>query len=259
MNLQEIFSRANRMVGDNSATVLTSVGVTGTIMTAYLTGRASFKAAEIIERKEKEIIDSSEEFQPLLSFKERIQLVWPLYVPAMLAGGATITSIILANQMASKKIAALAVASGISERAFQEYKAKVVEKLGEGKEMAIRDTIAQERINKHPVGTSEVILAGTGDVLCFDLLTGRYFQSNVETIRKAENTVNFEIVNHMYASLSTFYDEIGLPATPYSDTVGWNVNNRCEVKLSTVMSTDQRPCVAVDFHFLPIADYGKLY
>jgi hypothetical protein len=31
------------------------------------------------------------------------------------------------------------------------------------------------------------------------------------------------------------------------------------VKISTVMSTDNRPCVAVDFHFLPTPDYGKFY
>jgi hypothetical protein len=174
-------------------------------------------------------------------------------------GATTITSILLANQIASKKIAALAVASGISERAFQEYKAKVVEKLGETKDLAVRDQVAQDRVDKHPIGTREIILAGTGEVLCFDMLTGRYFQSTIEDIKKAENKVNYDIFHHMYASLSSFYQEVGLPPTGYSDTVGWNSNTLLEVQFSTTLSTDQRPCVAVNFATLPVVDYERLY
>lgn len=252
MNFQEVFRSTKHLVNENTPAILTSLGVVGTITTAYLTGRASFKAAGIIARQEQVVEES-------LSLSEKVKLVWPHYVSPVATGATTVAAIIMVNRTTAKKIAALTVASGITDRAFQEYKEKVIEKLGSTKDTSIRDQVAQDRVNKHPIGTTEVILAGTGDVLCFDLLTGRYFQSNVEAIRRAENTVNFEIVNHMYASLSTFYDEIGLPATPYSDTVGWNVNNRCEVKISTVMSPDNRPCAAIDFHFLPIADYGKLY
>jgi hypothetical protein len=251
MSIQDGVNKLKALLNDNSTTILTSIGVVGTATTAYLTGRASFKAAELIAQKE-QIAEES------LSRKEKIELVWPLYISPVTVGATTIGSIIMANRMASKEVAALALASSISERAFQEYKAKVVEKLGSTKDTAIRDAVAQDRIDKNPP-SREIILAGTGEVLCFDMLTGRYFQSTVETIKKAENTINYDIVNHMYASLSQFYDEIGLPATPYSDTVGWNINNRCEVKFSTVMSTDDRPCIAVDFHFLPIAEYARLY
>jgi hypothetical protein len=42
---------AKFLVNENSTTVLTGVGVAGVITTAYLTGRASFKAAAIISRE----------------------------------------------------------------------------------------------------------------------------------------------------------------------------------------------------------------
>ena len=204
MNLQEVFRSTKHLVNENTPAILTSLGVVGTITTAYLTGRASFKAAGIIARQEQVVEES-------LSLSEKVKLVWPHYVSPVATGATTVAAIIMVNRTTAKKIAALTVASGITDRAFQEYKEKVIEKLGSTKDTSIRDQVAQDRVNKHPIGTTEVILAGTGDVLCFDLLTGRYFQSNVEAIRRAENTVNFEIVNHMYASLSTFYDEIGLP------------------------------------------------
>lgn len=258
MQLPTFFNRAQELLGENSPTVLTMMGVSGTITTAWLSGRASYKAAQIIAYEETRWADPNEP-EAKIPFKAKVKLVWPLYIPPATIGASTIGCIIGANQLASKKAAALAAAAGISERALQEYKEKVVEKLGETKAVAVRDAIAQDKVDKTPVNTREVILAGTGEVLCFDMMSGRYFQSSVEEIKKAENKINFEIVNHMYASLSQFYDEIGLPATGFSDDVGFNTDNRCEVSFTTTMSSDDRPCIAIDFHYGPVHDYARLW
>ena len=258
--LRELFRE--KVLGANPTTVLTGMGVTGVITTAYFASRASFKAAEIIRRDDERrrlVVDPSNfKYEPA-TLKDKFKLVWPEYVPPVSVGATTITAIIMANHSASKRIAALTVASGISERALTEYKAKVLEKIGENKEMAIRDEIAQERVAATPT-SKEVLVIGAGDVLCFDILTGRYFLSTVEKIRQAENKINYEILNHMYASLSMFYDLLDIPPTPYSDTVGWNgLTDRFEVQFSTVMSPDKRPCIAIDFAHLPVAEYTKLY
>lgn len=249
MTGQSIFNRLSE--GVNSTTFLTGVGITGTITTAMFTGRASYKAAHMIQDR-----DTRE--HPMTK-KEKVKLVWPLYVAPASVGTTTIIAIVLANREASKKIAALTVASGISERALIEYKSKVAEKIGKAKETAIRDEIAQDRVRNYPANSREIIIAGAGEVLCFDITTGRYFQSSVEKIRQAENKVNYDIIAHDYASLSSFYDEIGLPATPYSDTVGWNTSNRLTVQFSTVMSIDDRPCVAIDFEISPFVEYSRLW
>ena len=251
------------LVNDNSTTILAGMGVAGTVTTAYLTGRASFKAAHLIE-KEKQALEVLEngnasilETEPTLARK--VRLVWRLYIPPAGVCAVTVASIIVGSKISSKKIAALTVASVTSERALQEYKSKVIEKIGDRENQKVRDDIAQDRVNKHPVNPREVIIAGTGEVLCYDMVTGRYFQSTVEEIKRAENKINHELVNFMSASLSSFYDEIGLPATSYTDSVGWNMNNRMEVQFSTVMSSDQRPCIAIDFVNPPIADYNRHY
>lgn len=257
--LRELFKNV-KMPDVSSTTILTGMGVSGVVSTAYLTGRASFKAAELIEKETQRRIATSIDppIEPEMTSIDKFKLVWPLYVAPVSVGATAITSIVMANHVASKKIAALAVASGISDRALQEYKAKVIEKLGEKKEMTIRDEIAQERVTA--TENKEVLIVGAGDVLCFDMMTGRYFQSTVEKIRQAENKINYEILNHMYASLSSFYDLIDIPPTPYSDTVGWNgLTDRFEVLFSTVMSPDQRPCIAIDFTVPPTAEYTKLY
>lgn len=254
-----LVQRAKFLLNDNSGTILTGLGVSGTIATAYLTGRASFKAGQIIERAQFEDEEYDSKSNPIPT-PTRVRLIWHLYIPPVGIGVSTIICIVMANKLSSKKIAALAVASGISERALQEYRAKVFEKLGDRQNTTIRDEIAQDRINQYPPPNSrEIILAGTGNVLCYDMTTGRYFMSTVEDIKRAENKMNYQLLHFMSASLSEFYDEIGLPPTSYTDSVGWNDAERFEVVFSTVLSPDNRPCVAIDFVHPPQLEYVKRY
>lgn len=243
----------------NADTILTGVGAVGTVATAYLTGRASFQAADILSDAKKEIERDLDEGETTISLTKwsKVRLTWRLYLPAVGVGTTTVTSIIIANRLSAKKLAALALASGISERAFTEYKEKVLEKFTDRQNEALRDEIAQDRVNKFPPGSTVII--GSGKVLCYDMLTGRYFESTVEDIKAAENKINYILMHEMDASLSEFYDEIGLPPTSYTDSVGWNNAERFEVKFSTVMSPDQRPCVAIDFVHPPQLEYARRY
>ena len=256
------------LLNDNSTTILTVAGVGGTIATAVLTARSTFKAAELIEDEkdqqaaQKNLEENKDEVTRLdamdihLSKTEKTKLVWHLYLPPAAAGVLTITSIIAAHRISSKQILALTAAAGISERALSEYKEKVLEKFGVKEEEKVRDEIAQDRVNKFPP-SSQVLIAGSGDVLCYDMLTGRYFQSNMEALRRAENKVNYELIHYMSCSLTHFYDEVGLPPTAYSDTHGWNMDNHMELKFTTTMSENNQPCIAIDFSRQPIADYDK--
>lgn len=263
--LQMLARNANKLkflLNENSTTILTAVGVGGTVATAVLTGRATFKAANIISQEQETSLAEWREGETVLpphefSKTEKTKLVWRLYLPPVATGVLTVTSIIYANKISSKKIAALAVAGGISERALQEYKDKVVERLGPKQDQKLRDEIAQDHVKANPVSSREVMIVGTGEVLFYDELTGRYFQSTMEDVKRAENKVNYELIHFMSCSLSHFYDEIGLPPTPYTDSVGWNMNNNMEVKFSTTLSDDNRPCIVISFARNPIADYEK--
>lgn len=258
MNITGLISKAGQLANANSTTILTAMGVSGTMTTAYLSGRASWHAADRIKKEEDRIYALQTDPQDLTT-KERVKLVWPLYIPAATTGALTISAIILANQISSRKLAAVVAASGVTERAFQEYKDKVVEKLGPTKDVSVRDAVAQDRVNRNPPSNREIILAGTGEVLCYDQYSGRYFQSTVEEIKRAENKLNFDIFHHLYASLSSFYDEIGLTPTSMSDDVGWSTDQMVSVHISTVMSTDNRPCAAIDFSPMPQPGYQRLY
>lgn len=259
MTLSEILKRTEKLVADNSPAILTAVGVTGVVTTAFLAGRASFKAARLIDDYEDQIREGQRaNLVPDFSTKEKIQVTWKLYIPAVGTGILSITAIILANRIGTRRAAAVAAAYSLSEKAFAEYKTKVVEKIGTHKDDSIRAEVAQDRVNANPISSREVIITGNGDVLCYDSITGRYFNSNIETLRKAQNDINKIIIQDMYASLYDFYTLIQLPPTPYSNEVGWNVDGLLELEFSTVLAEDGRPCISLDYRIFPIREYHRL-
>lgn len=252
--------RAQQLLSDNATTILTAVGVVGTVATAVLSGKAAYKAMEVIIEESYKPVEGSDKVQiiPLTKF-DKAKLVWPYFVPPVITGSATIASIIMANRMSAQKAAALAAAYGLSEKQFREYKEKVTEKLTPGKEQKIKDELAQDRVNNTP-GSSQVIVV-EGEVLCFDEPTGRYFRSSMDAIHRAANRTNEEILRRNYASASYFYEQLGLKPTTWTDEVGWNVNNIVDLQITTVLSDDQfqRPCIAINFRYLPIIDYITQY
>lgn len=261
MYLTGLAHKAKFLLNQNSSTILTGAGVIGTVGTAFFTGRASFKAAGVLDDAKNDIIEGSLDdsrdrpvVRRMLSRVEVVKLTWKFYLPAVGTGIITITAIIFAHRIDAKRVVALTVASGISERALKEYREKVVEKLGERQDTKLRDDIAQDRVNASPP-SKELVITGNGQVLCLDGLTGRYFMSTMEELKSAENKINHIINNHMGASLSEFYDEVGLAPTSYSDEVGWNPDELIVLKISATMSQDSRPCMVVDFHPVPFANY----
>jgi hypothetical protein len=254
-SLSALTRSTSRVLVDNSPAILTAIGVTGTLATAYLTGKATFKAAELIRETESRG-GTAEDGWPVI--RERSKLVWRLYIPAASTVVFTIGAIIGANRIGMRRAAALAAAVSISERAFEEYREKITQKLGKTKEQTARDEIAQDRVNNNPVGLREVILTSGGSVLCYDAYTGRYFLSDVETLKKAQNDMNYRILHDNYASLSDFYDMIGLSSTSVSSEVGWNSDKMLELEFSTVLSEDNRPCIVIDFKVVPIRDFYRV-
>lgn len=257
--------KAKYLVRANSPSILTGLGISGTVVTAVLTGRASYRAADLIEREKRQaralarVKTMSDQNAPLvedvvLSRKTKVRLVWRLYIPPTTACAATVTCIFMANRISSGRIAALTTAATISERAFQEYKDKVVEKLGNKQDQKVRDDVAQDRVNKFPP-SNEVLIGAAGDVLFMDELTGRYFHSTVETVKKAVNDMNRELLQDMGVSLSELQDELGLPPTKYTEEVGWNPTHQIKTYFSTVMTPDNRPCIVMGFEHPPFPEY----
>lgn len=243
---------------DNSPIILTIVGVGGSVASAYLTGTATVKAVELVREEKTRIFretpltkyDSGEDVD--LAKTEVVKLVWKEYIPAVGVLTVTVTSIIFANRINTRRAAAMAVAYSLSEKAYSEYREKVVEKFNANKERQVRDDIAQEHVTKNPPSDTQLIIVGSGDVLCYDLPNDRYFMSNMEKLRSVQNDINAQAIETGQACLSDLYAALKLKETLYSEELGWMSDDLLDMQFSAVLTDDQQPCISFNYYAKPL-------
>ena len=252
MNL-EVLTRLEKFTIDHSPAILTTVGVVGTVTTAILTGKATYDAvvSEFMDGYETSEWENARDLTP----KDRIKRHWKRYIPAVGTGALTVTAIVSANRIGTRRAAGIAAAFTLSEKLHSEYKDHVAEKFGVNKERELRDEVAQARV-ANTSGSTEVIVVGT-EVLCLDEYSGRYFKSDYETIRRAENEINHEVNNNSYASLTDFYNKLGLDRTKMSDEVGWNTERMLKVDITSALTKEGKPCLAVSYNLNSNRDYWR--
>lgn len=252
LNLSQIVKSTKTAITKHSPEILTGIGIAGMVTTTILAVKATPKALKLMDIAEEE---KGEE----LTKVEVIKAAWKPYIPSAVTGVLSISCLIGASSANLRRNTALATAYSLSETVLKEYKEKVIETIGEKKEQAIKDEIAKDRIEKNPSKNKEVILTGKGDTLCYDVLSGRYFKSDVEKIRKAENALNKKLMNEMYVSLNEFYDLLGLSHTALGEDLGWNIDQALiELDFSTQLSDDETPCLVIDYRVAPKYNYSKL-
>lgn len=245
MNLGDVGRLLRRNTKEHFPLILSVAAGVGVFSTVYLTNKAAFEAYDIIR-------DDEDLNGVIPDFKERLirrtKLVWKLYLPAAASATSTIVCIVGANRVEVKKTLAAQTAFAVSERVYSEYRDKVIEEYGKHKDQSIRDQIADDRI-KSTAPSQDVLISGPGNVLCCELFTGRYFASDMETLRRAENQLNKRLLTHDYATFNDFYYMIGLSQTTTSGQIGWRSSKLMELQFSTVLTEDGRPCLAFDYNY----------
>lgn len=253
--LTKVLKGVQKFTSEHSPEILAGIGIAGMLTVTVLAVKATPKALRLIEEaKEEKGVDE-------LTKAETVKVAWKPYIPAALTCVLSTGCLIGSVHESSRRNAALATAYQLSSAALSEYKEKVVETIGEKKEKEIREKIAQDKVEKMPVTTSEVIVAGSGGVLFLEPVSMRYFTSDIETIRRVINDLNYRLTTGMeeYISLSEFYDEIGLSHTATSDDVGWNLGRDGQIRVSLPPATadDGKPCLVLDYHIAPRWDFAK--
>ena len=251
--------RAGRVAADNSPAILTAFAVTGTVATAYLTGKAVLKADKIIADYNRDLANAIQPHNPPLTAKEKVELTWKQFIPAAGAAVVTVACMVAANRIGARRVAALATAYGLAEKAALQYKDKVVETLGKKKEENIRAAMAQDEVDRHPISRETVFIEGGGSDLFRDSWSGRYFNSSKVALEKAMNQINYQLTHEYAASLSDFYDLVGLDHTDESDMIGWNSDCQLELEFDWASTADDRPCGVVRFRTVPYRGHSSFH
>lgn len=249
-NISKMIFAVKSAARKHSPEILTGIGIAGMITATVMAVKATPKALILIEEKKNEESTNS------LTTVDTVKAAWTCYIPAAVTGTVSIACLIGASSVNARRNAALATAYTLSESALKEYQEKVIETIGEKKEQTIRDAVAKERIEKTPVTSKEVIITEKGNTLCFDYVSGRYFKSDIETIKKSINILNRRMRDEMYISLNDFYYEVGLSPIGIGNELGWNIDKGyIEPDFSSQLADDGTPCLVVSYFVEPRYDF----
>ena len=256
LNLKAIARSMGMALQKHSPEILTGIGIAGMVTTTILAVRATPKALLLIQEAEE--VKHQNTDASALTPVETIKAAWLCYVPAAVTGVLSMTCLIGASSVNLRRNAALATAYTLSESALKEYREKVVETIGEKKEQAVQDAVAKERISKSPVTNQEVIITEKGNTLCYDVISGRYFKSDIEKLKRAANDLSRRMLDEGYISLNDFYYEIALPETKLGDELGCHIDNGLvDLRFSSQLAEDGTPCLVIDYQIAPKYDYTK--
>lgn len=273
-NIMNFFNGVRAKADKHSPEILTGIGIAGMITTTVLAVKATPKALRLVEeakyKKEEEVVEHnckvnkvseciSSDLKPL----EVVKIAWKPYIPAMITGSLSAACLVGASRVNFKRNAALATAYTLSEKALKDYKDGVIETVGEKKEQVIKEKVAQKKADEQPASKSEVVMVNSGGKILFlEPVSNRYFMSDVETVRKIVNDLNYRLTTgtEEYISLSEFYDEIGLSHTSISDEIGWNIyrDGQISIDMPSAKTDKEEPCLVLDYNVSPRYDYSKL-
>ncbi len=247
--MKNIFKTLGAAMSKHSPALLTGVGIAGMLTTTILAVRATPKALKLIEKKTE---DKGNKLTPV----ETVKTAWKPYIPAAISGALSITCLVFAHRVSARRSAMLMAAYELSENALTEYKDKAIEVLGEKKEEEIRTAIDESRLEKDPITSeTQIILSESGETLCYDALSGRYFKSSINEINSAVNELNNGLMTEGDQYLNDYYDLINLPRIDIGDYLGWSyleINNLVGARFTSHITSNGLPCVVVSLDRPPI-------
>ena len=253
MDISKLIESSKKKLSDNAPEIMIGFGLAGMLTSTIMAVKATPKAMAIIEEEE-------DYLNRELTKIEKAKLVWKPYVPAALGYCASTALIIGANNVNSKRSAMFAGAYKLSEQTLATYRDKVIETIGEEKEREISDKVARDKV-KEARQTSyhaNEVIYGTGQCLCYDPISGRYFNSDMDKIRKIENDLNYRLMKENMISLNEFYTELGMECTDMGFKYGWNIDEGLiEIRFTSTITDDNKLCLVVTFARSPRLDFDK--
>ena len=239
----------------NAPAILTASACVGTVATAVLTAKSTTLAIEKISDYCEANLRSPED----LDWKEKFAVSYRVYIPPAIAGVCTLVSIVAANRIQYARGAAFALAYSGSEAAFRRYRDAVADVVKSKDLEKVKARVAEKSVQEagQPV-SGTILVASSGDVTCYDVFSGRYFKSDIETIRRVENNINGQLNSECYASLNEFYAGLGLPPIAAGELVGWSDPNALSVEFGSQLTEKGEPVLTVDFLVSPKENYFKI-
>lgn len=232
---------------EKSPTILTALAVGGLVATVAATVKGTLKAKEALDALEKKAEEEEKEVETI----DKVKAVAKYYVPATIFGGLTVASVIGANAISTKRLAALAGLYSLSEASIKEYQAA----LSDDKRKEVREKVADQCIRKTPIEKDKIEYTGQGMDLCFDIWSGRYFYSNASAIKVAVAEFNNKLLYENALPLNDLYMDMGLETCELGYMVGWKVGDIVRPIFDSRLASDGTPVLSISFKAEPSVSF----
>lgn len=228
----------------NSPHIFFAAGVVGVIGSAVLACRSTLKLEETVDEI-KEDLDSvkalgvagnraitynDREYVKDLTFvyaKSGAKLA-RLYGPSIVLGGLSIASLTGSHVQLVRRNTALASTLAVVTKAFDEYRVRVQDEIGEERELDLYRGVREET---HTIdGKKEIVKVQTGAgnlspyARCFDA-TSPYWKKDPEMnlffLKCQQNWLNDQLQANGFVFLNDVYDQLGFEKTSAGQMVGW--------------------------------------
>ena len=254
--MSNLLTVSKKFVKKNGSTILTVLGAAGVVGTAVMAVKATPKAMELIEQAKEE---KGEE----LSKWEVVQVAGPTYIPSILLGTVTITSIFGANLLSRRTQASLMSAYALLDQTHKEYKNKVKELYGEDGDKLIRTAVVKDNYDEEDQEEYEDEYED-GKTLFYDEFSKRYYRVTNETQLRAEYEINKMLSETGGASLNDYYDLLEIDRQDYGEFMGWSAAQMYELywdswlhfRHTKVEMDDGMECWIIDYTE-PFIDYEE--
>ena len=244
--IQKAVRPALTLLSRNAPHILTGVAVAGVVGTSV----AAYRAAMPVRDRLHDLPDEA-------TLQDKVCATWKLYIPAAVLGAATISCIVAANVISTRRRAALAAAYSLAAEAVTHYREDLRNLTGEAT-LEESDQLLARKQRKDEVyqgPAKETFIVGDGKFLCYDTYSGRYFDSTLEEIKKC---VNFDLIQGNPVSLNDFYSLVGLDQNAMGDQLGWTIHSKCEIDYMGLLTPDGKPTVGIRFKEEPTSDWWKV-
>lgn len=236
-----MYRNIGKVLSKNAPAILTGLSITGVAASAVLAARATPRAIDLI-------VEEEERLGGRLTPKETFLVTWKCYIPAALMFTVTSACILSSNSINTRRNVALAGLYSLSQKTIRDYKHGIARRFGDEKRAEIRKDIQADKLREHPIDDKEILLTGKGDTLCYDALSGRYFKSDMESIKQALNKLSRDLLTDNFITLNEIYSELGLKESKVGDMLGFHVDDGLiEAHFDSHITENGLPCLVMDF------------
>ena len=205
----------------------------------------------------KELIDQQAFWDA--STGEKVKMLVPIVGPSLATYLVGVLCLFAGLSEKERRNATLGLLLSTSQEDLKAFEEKAIEKFGERKVEDIHDEINKEKVANNPPTEGNIIFTGHGNYLFYDDLTGQWFRSTIETVRRVILDLNEEIDNGNDVSVSDWCDRHDIPEGKLSWEYGWSklATGKIDVRFTSCISPDGEPAIVIEHKNEPSPKYDK--